>query len=94
MKNLLRSLALLALLTAGFTPALQASSSDHGSGEEFKPGDMITHHISDAHTIHLFGDVHIPLPVILWTSEGLDVFMSSAFHYHEGHASHDVVERT
>ena len=43
------------------------SSSD---GEEFDAGEMIMHHISDAHEWHLFDigetSVTIPLPVILY----------------------------
>ena len=58
---------------------------DHGEHEEFKAGDFIIHHIADAHDIHLFGDIHIPLPVILYIEgHGLKVFMSSAFERH-GH---------
>jgi F-type H+-transporting ATPase subunit a len=56
--------------------------------EGFKAGDYIIHHISDSHSIHFFGkesegipEVSIPLPVILWTNNGLSVFMSSAFHH-------------
>ena len=58
---------------------------DHA--DEFVPGDFIIHHIADANEIHLFGDVSIPLPIIIYVEEkGLDVFMSSAFHdEHGGH---------
>ena len=60
---------------------------DHAEHEEFKAGDFIIHHIADAHDIHLFGDIHIPLPVILYIEgRGLKVFMSSAF---EGHGHGD-----
>ncbi len=53
--------------------------------EEFVAGTFIIHHIADAHDIHLFGDVHIPLPVILYAEgHGLQFFMSSAFDGH-GH---------
>ena len=60
---------------------------DHAHDEEFVAGTFIIHHIADAHDIHLFGDVHIPLPVILYIEgEGLKVFMSSAFEGH-GHGN-------
>lgn len=59
-------------------------------GEGFQAGDYIIHHVADSHSIHLFGDeaegiaeVSIPLPVILWTENGLTVFMSSKFHHDE-----------
>ena len=58
---------------------------DHSHDDEFVAGTYIIHHIADAHDIHLFGDIHIPLPVILYVKEqGLKIFMSSAFKGH-GH---------
>ena len=61
--------------------------ADHADHAEFKAGDFIIHHIADAHDIHLFGDVHIPLPVILYIEgQGLKMFMSSAL---EGHGHGD-----
>lgn len=57
--------------------------------EKFDAAKMIMEHILDAHDWHLWGDhahaVSIPLPVILKTDKGLDVFMSSAFEH--GHAT-------
>lgn len=50
----------------------------------------ISHHIKDAHDFHLFSytassgernHVGFPLPVIVWSSNGLATFMSSAFHH-------------
>lgn len=85
------------LAALGFAPATalatepaQEEHADHAHGEKepFNAGEYIIHHIADAHSIHLFGDhaegipeVSIPLPVILWTDNGLKVFMSSAFHH-------------
>ena len=63
----------------------QNDHGDHAHDEEFVAGDFIIHHIADAHDIHLWGDLHIPLPVILYVDgAGLQFFMSSAFHGH-GH---------
>lgn len=75
-------------------PSVLASGSGEGHGDdhaekaEFQAGEYIIHHIADSHSIHLFGDhaegipeVSIPLPVILWTDNGLKMFMSSAFHH-------------
>jgi F-type H+-transporting ATPase subunit a len=58
------------------------------SGEtSFNPVPTIMHHIADAHDWHLWGQgeksVSIPLPVILWDNNGLNVFMSSKFHHNE-----------
>lgn len=54
--------------------------------------DYISHHLKDSHDFNLFSytndeneRVHVgfPLPVILWTSEGLVTFMSSEFHHND-----------
>ncbi|TAF64282.1 MAG: ATP synthase F0 subunit A [Cytophagales bacterium] len=60
-------------------------------GEKFKPAEMIFHHVLDAYEWEFFsiGETHItlPLPVILYTDKGLDIFLSSEIHHHgkEGH---------
>lgn len=55
--------------------------------KEFNAGDLILHHIADSHEWHFatIGETHItlPLPVILYTDKGLDIFMSSEFHHAE-----------
>lgn len=59
-------------------------------GDEFVAGDFIMHHIADANEIHFWGDLHAPLPMIMYVEgKGLDIFMSSAFHSAAGgHDSH------
>ena len=52
---------------------------EEAHSDKFNPGEMIMHHISDAHQIHFIGKIYMPLPVILWNHGHLDVFMSSAF---------------
>ena len=47
----------------------------------FNPTPYILHHIADSYEWHLWGNVSIPLPVILYTDGNLDVFMSSKFHH-------------
>jgi F-type H+-transporting ATPase subunit a len=53
--------------------------------ETFNPTDMIMHHIGDSHGWHFFGEGEdaftIPLPIILYTDNGLVTFMSSEFHH-------------
>ena len=43
------------------------------------------HHIKDAHDFHIMNwkghAISVPLPVILWTENGLVAFMSSEFHH-------------
>ena len=68
-----------------------AAATEHKK-EGFDAGKLITEHISDGYGWHLWGEGHssvaIPLPIILYTDKGLDVFMSSAFH----HGTEDVVK--
>ena len=50
----------------------------HASKEEkFDPTVMILEHIGDGHSWHLWGHTSIPLPVILYTPQGLEVFSSA-----------------
>lgn len=71
--------------TEAHAEAGHATEEGHGAEAKFDPGKMITEHITDAHDWHLWGEGHhavsIPLPVIVYSSRGLDVFMSSAFHH-------------
>jgi len=50
--------------------------------EPFDPAKMILSHIYDSHEWHLWGNVSIPLPVILYhEGSGFQVFMSSKFKH-------------
>jgi len=50
---------------------------------EFNAGETAVHHIADANTIHVVGDIYIPLPCILYApSQGWTITASSAFHPH------------
>lgn len=53
--------------------------------EEESFTDVIMHHISDSHEYHLLdwqgAPVTLPLPIILWTENGLVTFLSSEFHH-------------
>ncbi|MBD1397254.1 F0F1 ATP synthase subunit A [Pontibacter sp. JH31] len=53
-------------------------------GGEFKPGDMITHHIADDYIWHFADGVTLYLPVILVDNGQFNVFSSSNF-YDENH---------
>ena len=67
----------------------EAHDGDHAATEPeeavFNPNEMIMHHIADSHGWHIMDwndkEIGIPLPVILWTREGLVVFSSSLFHH-------------
>ena len=58
---------------------------NQGHSGKFVAGEYIFHHIADANEIHFFGDVSIPLPIILYTEgEGFDIFLSNSFQTTEG----------
>ncbi len=68
----------------------QAVSGEHGTEakhgkEKFEPTKVIMEHIADSHMWHLWGHTSLPLPVILYTANGLEVFSSGNFH----HGEHD-----
>ncbi|MGQ3014141.1 MAG: F0F1 ATP synthase subunit A [Flavobacteriales bacterium] len=73
------------------------ASGSEGGKKEFKAGEVILHHVLDAHEIHFFTlgegterETHfsMPLPIILYSPEkGLEFFGSHKFH-----ADHNIVE--
>lgn len=58
-----------------------ASETDPENDKPFDTKELIFHHIKDSHSFHVAGHLSIPLPVILWTKNGLTTFMSSEFHH-------------
>lgn len=83
-------LTLLAIFTV-----TAVSASEEGDKGEFEPVPFALHHVLDAHEIHFWGEGEsaftVPLPIIVFGSEGMAVFMSSEFH-HDDHGHH-VVEK-
>jgi F-type H+-transporting ATPase subunit a len=71
--------------------ALASGDSHAGEEEDFNAAEYAIHHALDAHDIHIADGFVIPLPVILYTDNGLVMFMSSEFH-HTDDGSH-VVEK-
>jgi len=66
-------------LTIGAFPA-KAFSQDKASGqkeEKFDPGKTTMEHIADKHEWHLFGEVMVPLPIIVYTDKGFELFSSA-----------------
>lgn len=47
------------------------------SEEKFDPTVTILEHISDSHSWHLWGHTSLPLPVILYTDKGIELFSSA-----------------
>ena len=83
LKKHLSYIALLIALIFTASPFL-SNASESASKEGFNAGEMIMHHVLDAHDIHIMDGLTIPLPVILYTDKGLDVFSFSNF-YDEHH---------
>lgn len=87
----LSNIALLFILLTTFNGYSKSEPSEGGevSGQE-EVTEYILHHIKDSHDFHLFSytdseghrqHVGFPLPVIVWSSNGLVTFMSSEFHH-------------
>ena len=85
------NIALLFILLTSFNGYSTSEPAQEGqvSGQE-EVSEYILHHIKDAHEFHLFSytnsegerkHVGFPLPVIVWSSNGLVTFMSSEFHH-------------
>src|SRR5690606_12447349 len=62
-------------------------SSETSEENDFNATELINSHIKDSHEFHIADwdgkAISLPLPVILWTENGLVTFMSSAFHHDE-----------
>lgn len=73
-----------------FSTFAAKASGNEPEKEGFNAGEMILHHVMDAHEIHFFTlnegkpnefNARIPLPIIVWSNEkGLDIFLSDKFH--------------
>ena len=85
MATILRRVLFVLVLFTGFV----------SKANEKEGGVDPLHHVKDAHDVHLWGEgdgsVSIPLPVILWTDNGLVTFMSTEFHHDD--AGHHIVEK-
>ena len=83
MKNMKKTTRLISLFFVMFffAQTVFAEKTASSEGEPFNPTPYILHHIADSYEWHLWGNVSIPLPVILYTDGALDVFMSSEFQH-------------
>lgn len=103
MRNILSILALISLFYQQLPAQEHHAEGNHETAEahgecschheeEYSPNAVAFHHIADANAFHIFGDLYIPLPCILYAPEqGLSVFMSNAFEFgHHGDGRHAV----
>ncbi len=84
----IRTLFLGIFLVTSFASAAQEEQTlleEKIEEKKFDPKKMIMHHVKDAYGFHIIDindhAISIPLPIILWTDNGLTTFMSSAFHH-------------
>jgi F-type H+-transporting ATPase subunit a len=71
--------------TAADTAHAEASVAHvEGKEKEEDISKVILHHIADSHEWHFFEHVSVPLPVILYTENGIVTFMSNKY----GHNDH------
>lgn len=67
-------------------PRTQDAHHGHEAPKKgFDAGEMIMHHISDAHEIHIVGPLAIYLPIIVYGPDGIEIFSSSHFYHNERH---------
>lgn len=96
LKNGIKSvfITLLAVLSMNFASANEHAQEEGGKHEkeEFNVGEMIMHHIKDAHEWHLWGghdnSTSIYLPIIL-IDGGMKVFSSEHFYHGEHRTAED-----
>ena len=85
--NTFKTLLLSFFLSISFFGYASENEDKETPKEEFNVTDMIMHHIKDAHDFHILDwkghAVSFPLPVILWTDNGLVTFMSSRFEHND-----------
>ncbi|WP_243837360.1 F0F1 ATP synthase subunit A [Mucilaginibacter gilvus] len=84
--TLLRICAVFLTLTTFSIPAFSQEEHAEGTEKPFEPSEVILEHIADSHSLHVWDAISIPLPVILYTDKGLEVFSSS--HFEHGHADY------
>jgi F-type H+-transporting ATPase subunit a len=58
-------------------PGFSQKNKPQVSAKRFDPKDVIMEHIADKHEWHLIGKAYIPLPVILYTDKGFEIFLSN-----------------
>ncbi len=81
----LSTLLFLFLTCFSFAQTEESLIEEQEEESNFDPKEMIMHHIKDAYGFHIIDinnhPVSLPLPLILYTDNGLVSFMSSQFHH-------------
>ena len=83
--NTFKNIFFLVIFTAITFAGHSSENQENEGSKEFNAKEMIMHHVKDAHEFHIMEwngkSISIPLPIILWTEQGLVTFMSSEFHH-------------
>ena len=68
--------------------AIPTFAGDKDENAKYDPIAPVMHHIANSNEFHIWGDIHMPLPCILYSKDtGLKMFMSSKFEH--GHMAVD-----
>jgi len=82
-----RTIQFLFSLSFLILPLVASASGGHSesSDKEFSATELINSHIGDSHEFHIADwnghAISLPLPIILWTDNGLEIFSASEFHH-------------
>lgn len=70
------------IMGAGFAFGQEEKITEQAENkkEKFNAGEMILHHVQDAHSWHVVGHISVPLPMIIKTDKGFEFFSSSVFN--------------
>ena len=80
-----RTIQFLFSLSFLILPLVASASGGHSeSGDkEFSATELINSHIGDSHEFHIADwnghSISLPLPIILWTDNGLEIFLLQNF---------------
>ena len=68
--------AFILIIGAFPTKSFSQENKSETAEKKFDPKETIMEHIADKHEWHLIGKAYIPLPVILYTDKGFEMFSS------------------
>ncbi len=88
-------LGIFVVLSTSVLAADKEEAKEGDKDKEFDAKEMILHHVKDAHEFHFWDWNGTPgslsLPIIIWTENGLTMFMSSQFHHDD--SGNTIVEK-
>ena len=76
---LIKKIIPLFILVFSFQLFFAQEETTETGKEKFNAGEMIMHHVQDAHSWHIMGHISVPLPMIVYSNKGLEFFSSGVF---------------